>query len=60
MGERKAAAGFSLSRRGMLAAAVGIGAGALARLTPASGQGAAPILRRPIPHGGEKIGRAHV
>jgi hypothetical protein len=40
----------------MLAAAAGLGAGAFARFTPASGQGAgAPILRRPIPHGGEML-----
>src|SRR5712691_10688488 len=56
MSDRKATADFSLSRRSMLAAAAGLGAGAFARLTPASGQGAdTPILRRPIPHGGEML-----
>ena len=56
MRDRKATADFSLSRRSMLAAAAGLGAGAFARFTPASGQGAgAPILRRPIPHGGEML-----
>jgi aryl-alcohol dehydrogenase-like predicted oxidoreductase len=56
MSERKTAADFSLSRRGMLAAAVGIGAGALSRFTPGIAQGAsAPILRRAIPHGGEML-----
>jgi aryl-alcohol dehydrogenase-like predicted oxidoreductase len=53
MRERKT--DFSLSRRGMLAAAVGLGAGALSRLAPAAAQGVAPILRRPIPQGGEML-----
>ena len=55
MRDRKTTNDFSLSRRGMLAAAVGLGAGALSRFAPARAQGATPILRRAIPQGGEML-----
>jgi aryl-alcohol dehydrogenase-like predicted oxidoreductase len=56
MSDQKAANDFSLSRRGMLAAALGVSTAALTRFTPGAAQGAgAPIMRRAIPHSGEML-----
>jgi aryl-alcohol dehydrogenase-like predicted oxidoreductase len=60
MQDRKTAGDFSLSRREMLAAAVGIGAGAFYRAAPASAEFELPPvssrpIRRPIPSSGEML-----
>lgn len=60
MHERKAAADFSISRRGMLGAGAGAIAGALAHAAPASAEFELPPhssqpIRRPIPSSGELL-----